>query len=99
MADATRYIIANTDPNWLSYLEATAPREVNFWRPGAPPMNVTPGTPWFYKLRGSSQIRERYENGRDYYALEGRSIRLPVNERQRPLLEHLDYHSSEIFQP
>ena len=300
MADATRYIIANTDPNWLSYLKATTPREVNFWRPGAPPMNVTPGTPWFYKLRGtkqivgcgffaaysmmpmkmawetfghangmpdftsfirviaslregttsaiteigcaalvdpvyfstpveydrmygpvlskdtcdpddarlwdaltqamsvsqaehgvspltipggrgavtlvrprlgqssfrtavlsayerrcaitgertlpvlqaahirpfanveehdvrnglllrsdihslfdaglvtvrsdlrfhvSSQIRERYENGRDYYALEGRSIRLPTNERQRPLLEHLDYHSSEIFQP
>ncbi len=56
MDDATRYIIANTDPDWLAYLKATAPREVNFWRPGAPPTRVAPGTPWFYKLRGTKQI-------------------------------------------
>jgi putative restriction endonuclease len=56
MDDATRYIIANTDPNWFSYLKKAAPREVNFWRPGAPPTKIAPGTPWFFKLRNTTRI-------------------------------------------
>ena len=54
--DATRFIIANTDPAWLSLLKSRKPREVNFWRPSAPATRVAPGTPWFYKLRGTREI-------------------------------------------
>ena len=51
------------------------------------------------RFRVSSKIREMYENGRDYYALNDRSIRSPRFAEQRPLREHLDYHSSVIFKP
>ncbi len=51
------------------------------------------------RFRVSPKIRELYENGRDYYALNDRSIRSPRTEEQRPLREHLDYHSSVIFRP
>jgi putative restriction endonuclease len=51
------------------------------------------------RFRVSSKIREMYENGRDYYALHDRSIRSPRSRDQRPLREHLDYHSSVIFKP
>lgn len=56
MADATRFIIASADPEWLAFLRAKNPREVNFWRPGAAPTNAEPGTPWFYRERGTENI-------------------------------------------
>jgi putative restriction endonuclease len=51
------------------------------------------------QFRVSSKIRELYENGRDYYALADRNIRVPRNDIDRPLRENLDYHSSVVFQP
>jgi putative restriction endonuclease len=40
---------------------------------------------------------EEFENGRDYYALHGRSVRSP--ERSEPALarEYLDWHASNVF--
>lgn len=52
-----------------------------------------------HRFHVSSQIRQRYENGRDYYAMQGRDIRLPSDERDRPLTEYLDFHRTQIFQP
>ena len=51
------------------------------------------------RFRVSPKIREMYENGRDYYALNDRSIRSPRSHDERPLREHLEYHSSVIFKP
>ena len=45
----------------------------------------------------SSAIREEFENGRDYYALQGREIRVPVHDNQRPLNENLEWHRSNRF--
>jgi len=46
----------------------------------------------------SRRIREEYENGRDYYALAGRELRLPVDPTLRPNSIFLDWHFSERFQ-
>jgi putative restriction endonuclease len=54
--DATRFVIASTDPEWLAFLRSRDPREVNFWRPSGASTNVAPGTPWFYRLRGTQDI-------------------------------------------
>ncbi len=50
-----------------------------------------------YRFRVSRSIREEFENGRDYYALDGREIRLPANAGDHPLQEHLEWHATEIF--
>ncbi|MEO6913533.1 MAG: HNH endonuclease [Candidatus Baltobacteraceae bacterium] len=50
-----------------------------------------------HRFRVSKSIREEFENGRDYYALDGKEIRLPINPDQHPDQEHLDWHSSVLF--
>lgn len=45
----------------------------------------------------SDAIREEFENGRDYYALHGRDIRVPVRTEQRPLNENLEWHRNNRF--
>ncbi len=45
----------------------------------------------------SRRIREEFENGRDYYALHGREIRLPEREIDRPSAEFLRWHNEERF--
>ncbi|MGH7661810.1 MAG: HNH endonuclease [Vulcanimicrobiaceae bacterium] len=45
----------------------------------------------------SGAIREEFENGRDYYALHGKEIRLPVHADQRPQAENLEWHRSNRF--
>lgn len=49
------------------------------------------------KFRVSKAIREEFENGRDYYALDGLSIRQPRSENAQPAEECLDWHSSVKF--
>jgi putative restriction endonuclease len=49
------------------------------------------------RVQVSPRIREDYENGRDYYALAGRSLRLPVDPASRPNRAFLDWHASERF--
>ncbi|HZY96611.1 MAG TPA: hypothetical protein VFE35_05875 [Candidatus Cybelea sp.] len=54
--DSTRFIIANTYVDWFEFLRARKPRKVNFWLPSGTPLDVARGTPWFYKLRGTTEI-------------------------------------------
>jgi putative restriction endonuclease len=42
----------------------------------------------------SSRIREEFENGRDYYQLHGRAIRLPRETNSLPSREYLAFHNS-----
>jgi putative restriction endonuclease len=45
----------------------------------------------------SKRIREEFENGREYYALEGEPIREPREELFRPTFENLEYHATQVF--
>jgi putative restriction endonuclease len=49
------------------------------------------------RFRVSRRIREDFENGRDYYALDGHEIRLPVAPHVPPSRELLEWHSDTIF--
>jgi putative restriction endonuclease len=50
-----------------------------------------------YRLEVSRRIREEFENGRDYYALSGRPIRLPGPDDAHPDPTLLDWHNTNVF--
>jgi putative restriction endonuclease len=50
-----------------------------------------------HRLAVSSALREDYENGRTYYALDGRTILLPERSSDRPSREFLEWHGDEVF--
>ena len=56
-------------------------------------VTVTPSM----QLRVSRRIREEFENGRDYYALEGASVRLPLPPAPPPSAEYLEWHGDTVF--
>ncbi|HEY8313653.1 MAG TPA: HNH endonuclease [Candidatus Baltobacteraceae bacterium] len=56
---------------------------------------VTVGSDLRFKV--SKSIREEFENGRDYYALHGREIRLPSDPAFRPDATYLEWHGDERF--
>lgn len=45
----------------------------------------------------SRRIRDDYENGRAYYALQGREIRLPVNTHEQPDRNALAWHNDNRY--
>ncbi len=45
----------------------------------------------------SGRIKEEFENGRDYYALHGRAISVPVQLEQRPDPGVLNWHNEHCF--
>jgi putative restriction endonuclease len=45
----------------------------------------------------SKRIREEFENGKDYYNLEGRVLREPAEPWARPSAENLEYHAYSVF--
>jgi putative restriction endonuclease len=45
----------------------------------------------------SRRIKEEFENGKDYYALEGKVIREPSEQWARPSAENLEYHAYSVF--
>ena len=49
------------------------------------------------KLHVSRRIRDEFENGRDYYALEGRAMRLPARGNPPPAREYLEWHADTVF--
>lgn len=56
-------------------------------------VTVTPD----HVIHVSDQIKERFENGRDYYALRGQNLRIiPEQERDRPSEEHLKWHNERF---
>lgn len=54
-------------------------------------------TPTDLRVRVSKRIHEEFENGRDYYALDGRQVRLPQTPYPQPSGEMLDWHSQAVF--
>jgi putative restriction endonuclease len=56
-------------------------------------VTVTPD----YHFEVSRRIREEFENGRDYYRMNGSLIQLPENASHQPLLEALRWHNEERF--
>jgi putative restriction endonuclease len=50
-----------------------------------------------HRLRVSRKIREEFENGRDYYALDGRDVRLPIPPNMPPSPEFLEWHGDIRF--
>lgn len=49
------------------------------------------------RVEVSSRIREEFENGRDYYALHGREIRVPTKLQLRPSPALLAWHNENVF--
>lgn len=45
----------------------------------------------------SRRIREDFENGRDYFALEGRRITAPAAPNPPPARELLEWHTNTVF--
>jgi putative restriction endonuclease len=45
----------------------------------------------------SRRIKEEFENGRDYYALHGTPIRLPLNSADRPARDALIWHNEKRY--
>jgi putative restriction endonuclease len=43
------------------------------------------------------RLREDFENGRDYYALHGRSVKAPSDSRYKPAREALEWHQMNRF--
>jgi putative restriction endonuclease len=56
-------------------------------------VTVTPS----FELHVSRRIREEFENGRDYYALEGTRLRLPLAPAPPPSAEYLEWHGDAVF--
>jgi putative restriction endonuclease len=56
-------------------------------------VTVTPGL----RFEVSRRIRDEFENGRDYYALQGRSVSPPRPAELAPSREFLDWHASQVF--
>ncbi len=56
-------------------------------------VTVTPD----YRFRVSERVRAEYENGREYYALQGREIRRPVAEVAWPSRDALAWHGERKF--
>ncbi len=56
-------------------------------------VTVTPSL----ELRVSRRIREEFENGRNYYALEGAPVRTPLRPAPPPSPEYLEWHGDTVF--
>jgi putative restriction endonuclease len=50
-----------------------------------------------YHFEVSHRIRAEFENGRDYYALNGHAMQLPSDERLWPKKEFLHWHNNKVF--
>jgi putative restriction endonuclease len=46
-----------------------------------------------YRFEVSRKIKEEFENGRDYYAMHGTTVRLPTNPQNRPSTDYLKWHN------
>ena len=45
----------------------------------------------------SKAIRQDFENGREYYALDNKEIRLPRDVKNEPSRDLLEWHYDELF--
>ncbi len=45
----------------------------------------------------SRRIKDEFENGRDYYALQGKPVAVPELRELAPAREYLDWHATNVF--
>jgi putative restriction endonuclease len=50
------------------------------------------------RFQVSGRIREEFENGRDYYRLDGQRVRPPAHPDLAPAADYLDWHASNVYQ-
>jgi hypothetical protein len=51
-----------------------------------------------YHIEVSQRIKEQFENGRDYYKFHGNQmVTLPSLSHQKPNIEFIDWHNSNIY--
>jgi len=50
-----------------------------------------------YQLEVSSRIREEFNNGKAYYALQGKQLILPEQLQDRPDHQYLTWHQEEVY--
>lgn len=50
-----------------------------------------------YRIEVSKQIKEEFENGRDYYRLHGSKMRMPVDSSVCPNRESLSWHNENVY--
>jgi putative restriction endonuclease len=50
-----------------------------------------------HKFLVSQSLKEEYSNGRVYYELHGREIRMPVRLEDRPSREYLEWHAEMVY--
>jgi putative restriction endonuclease len=50
-----------------------------------------------FRFEVSRRIKEEFENGRDYYALNGKPVAVPDRIDLRPDPTALAWHNSELF--
>jgi len=50
-----------------------------------------------YHFVMSRRIREVFENSRDYYAMNGRSLLLPLKEKFQPSPDFIEWHNENLF--
>ena len=56
-------------------------------------VTVTPD----YRFEVSRRIKEEFENGRDYYAIHGRSLHIPQSRELKPAHEFIIWHNEKVF--
>jgi putative restriction endonuclease len=56
-------------------------------------VTVTPDV----RFEVSRRIKDEFENGRDYYALQGRSVAVPESRELAPAREYLEWHAANVF--
>jgi putative restriction endonuclease len=56
-------------------------------------VTVTPD----YHFEVSRKIRDEFENGRDYYSMNGRPLLLPLRQEFRPAREFITWHNNHVY--
>jgi putative restriction endonuclease len=56
-------------------------------------LTVTPD----HHVEVSSRIKQEFDNGREYYALHGKEIRLPEMLDRQPSADFLQWHNENVY--
>jgi putative restriction endonuclease len=52
-----------------------------------------------YRVEVSRRLKDEFDNGKEYYALQGKTILLPGNPSFRPSAEQLGWHNDHVYRP
>jgi putative restriction endonuclease len=53
----------------------------------------------YYHVEVSRRLKDEFDNGKEYYALQGKTILLPGNLAFRPSTEQLAWHNEHVYKP